>query len=265
MIESYPGGMDDPADPNSLLNLMSDRMRTARDVIPKGLWDRGEAELSALFKPAVEEILLRQRFWEAVERCYARRKVVEESTDGRALTEKSRSKDPLRISDWEVYHGICNERRYYKVLEHPSKLAWLLCPPTTFRSRVEAFLSMGYSRIAEILAAPIVVNGVLHVKAATLIAKIVNDLENRYFGAAVQRKLVKAEIDVRGAAEAQLQEKIATTNFDELDSKIEKLQRQLAEHRTPKPAAGGQMFSPEVKEFLEGEILGDDEEGPKEG
>ncbi len=191
-VSAHVGVVNPPTDlwdekhPRSLLALVPTKwaqgFKNAHHARPE-LFDLDERELYVYLRangytpsPALNTIRL--RLWLEYERCQA--------TDGR------------RVGVFNVLGEVCRSASFEKnMLARPERAAWLLCPPTSYKSKVEEALDFGISRLRDILELnPVeeVVNRKtgkithrVNVKLGELQAKIVNMLDVRVHGAARQR------------------------------------------------------------------------------
>ena len=222
--------VSDENNPSSLVFLVPDSISDLVKNLPEDLQRMSEEQLHELAQPEFVDLQLKNSFWAALDKCYLARDYAQKDYYKKGISQfhwKS-----IRVTLAEVVNGICTPGYFKKFCAAPENLAWLCAPPSSFRNRVEALLHIGYMRMYEIVTKTRLfeANGQLNTRAAELIVKAVHDLENRYFGAAVQRKIVKANIAAETASSV-VDEKIEFTNYETLDATIENLQKRLGEIR----------------------------------
>lgn len=168
----------DENDPHALINMVPAVAReaflTARRKRPE-LMGLDERELKARLKeeeisPNATDNRIRLKFW--MEYDVAR--------------EKGRN---LHIT--YAFAGICtNEFFYKKYLTSPTRVAWLLCVPTTYSAISEEALHFGLEQLRDILETPhLFPDGKPNTKLMEIKAKIVHMLDLRVRGALVQKTL----------------------------------------------------------------------------
>lgn len=219
-----PADMWDVEHPMSFMSLVPERWRQkCMDAHHEAeeLFEMGERELYKKLKSDGKEPdamlnTIRLKLWMEYERC--------QSGKGR------------KIEIFKVLGETCRNVNFEKfILSRPDRVAWLLCPPTTYHSKVEEALNYGLDKLREILELDIVrkttIKGVtrttIDVRLGELQAKIVHMLDQRKYGAAKQvisqttRSMnlnVDATPDMVGRAMEQL-------GADNLDREIKELER----------------------------------------
>lgn len=132
-----------------------------------------------------------------------------------------------------IIAGVCSKELFYdKYLKSPSKVAWLLCPPTGYIIKAEEALEFGLEQLRDILDQPHVVAGKFDARLADLKIKIVAMLDTRVKGAPVQRS-VNVNLGSSSAAAKQI---VAgtQTNMDALKAELALLrQREMASRNLP--------------------------------
>lgn len=142
----------------------------------------------------------------------------------------------IRIS--QVYAGICNEKAFYRMINNPARLGFVLTAPTDYTVTVKEAHEAGLDKLREIFTAKVVdEEGYLNPKAAEIVIKAFALIDARLKGAIVQRvdqRVLTASVSAKTAALPAV-----TTDMDLLDYEIQKAREQIARltvgiHNTPK-------------------------------
>lgn len=166
------------------------------------------------------------------------------------LSEEVDMEDPLvlrlRKAFWREYENCQAQKRDFNVhavsallnmpthllwphLKDPSKMAWILCPPTDYRFGLEEALDVGLNKLRQIVSLPVVgKNGRIDHKAAKLVMEAHKLIEARVFGAVVTKNL---HMHAHEHSKANLD---STMSDDELDREIQKLEEREARERALK-------------------------------
>lgn len=188
--EPSPITMWDEANPRSVLALVSKMMREQiKDHVHTNpeLFDEDERDLARKLREANKitspvDNRIRLKFWMEFEYAQA-----------------NHNKE---IDVARVYAGICSKEYFYKrYMRSPSKVAWMLCPPSGYALKAEEALEFGLDQLRDMLEQPHVIGGQLNTKVAELKLKIVALLEPRVKGAVAQ-KLLHAHAHLTGKAAA---------------------------------------------------------------
>lgn len=139
------------------------------------------------------------------------------------------------ISIANVLHGVCSKEYFYKrYMQVPSKVAWLMCPPTGYMVKAEEALEFGLEQLRDILEIPHVnAQGRFDAALGTLKAKIVAMLEARVKGAVVQKQM---NLNVNTSNEQVAKAAVAGTMV-ELQKQMKELEaRSRRAQNLPSPA-----------------------------
>lgn len=200
----------DVENPQSVINLVPESVYSifmeAKNQFPK-LFGLDEKELAnslgkADLKPSATERRLRAAFW---------------------LEYDSAIANHRKININAVYGNVCTYEIFYSLYRRaPSRVAWLLCPPTKYQVLVESSLALGLEAMDEILELPIIdAKGRVNVKLGELKAKITAMLDQRVKGGITQRLEQKTlNLNVHGT-----QKQIAAMDVDEMEKRIRELER----------------------------------------
>lgn len=122
-------------------------------------------------------------------------------------------KKPMVMSS--VYAGVCTAAYAdHEVIARPQKLAWILTPPTSYTNTMEEALLFGIECLRDILETPLrTSSGGLDVKAAELVLKTVQFLDQRVKGAVVQKVdtrslIMHGKVEVPALAQPQSIEEV---------------------------------------------------------
>lgn len=161
----------DPLDPNdrfSVLSLVGGKFREVALALPPELDGLNEGELKELARPTTMEYSLRASLWRAYNNAVLHRKT--------------------SIPATEIYGGVCTVNYFYRTLQRPEKVAWLLRPQQSYAREMEAILARGTDRLWEIVDMDIQDDdGKIDVKRARLLLEAIQEVGNRVKGMAVQR------------------------------------------------------------------------------
>lgn len=168
-LTELPPVVFDSDDNDSVVNMLSDRLRDAIIELEPELFDMTEGELRREVKPTQTDYALRVSLWREIEKAWI-------SGRGKIVTR-------------QILAGICTEGYFYnKFLKDPRKVAWLVLPAQTYAKEMEAILMRFTQRYHEIADLEFVdAKGKVNVKVAELVLKAGQEVANRVKGLAVQR------------------------------------------------------------------------------
>lgn len=215
--EPQPVVMYDTENPRSLINLLRP---TIREKVQEALFEEAalfEMDEGQLYKKLRERQLsitatdnrLRLKFWMEYDHC--------------------QSVCSNEIDMMRVIAGICTyeyfHRRYMKT---PSKVAWLLCPPTGYVVKANEALEFGLEQLRDILDQPHVLpGGKVDTKLGELKLKIIQMLDVRVKGAPVQR-IVQANLNTNAIASSVTQT-ITPMAIESLEKELRSLEKREKE------------------------------------
>lgn len=196
--------------PRSLISLVpakvADAFEAARFARPD-LMGLDERELMAKLKedqtlPNATDYRMRLKFWMEYD----------------AAQEKAR-----KVQIGYVFAGICTSEFFYrKYLSNPSRVAWLLCVPANYEIICREALHFGLEQLRDILDTPHnLPDGSPNTKLMEIKAKIVNMLDQRIHGSALQKTL---SLNVT-ATEKKVGEIAEITSMDELKRRMDELRK----------------------------------------
>lgn len=210
--EQTPATLFDRSNPRSVVNLLPERVRTLVEeayFLKPELFIEDEKDLFRKLtqdnkQPTPTDHRLRMKFWNEYDYAQAY---------GKASIEMNR-----------VVAGVCTVEYFYnKYMTSPSKVAWLLCPPTQYMVKAEEALSFGIDQLRDILDQPHINGGKIDMKLAELKLKIVALLEPRVQGAVAQ-KVLHAHAHIKGAAAQKAVEGVtAVTSMAKIDERLKSL------------------------------------------
>lgn len=211
----------DESNPQSVINMVKQvtqvKMKKALAEQPE-LFERDEQELLLTLRrnhcgPSPTDNRLRLKFW--MEYDYAKE-------NGLQQLDMSR-----------VTSGVCsNEYFYNRYLNSTTKVAWMMCPPTSYMIKSEEALEFGIEQLRDILDQPHVYTDQsgrqkVDTQLASLKARIVATLDNRVRGAVVQKTM---NVHV-GTNNKDLVRAMATQSMENLTARLKALEvreKQLA-------------------------------------
>ncbi len=165
----------DPDNPASVTRLIaSDAFMNAVQRVPLDFWQRDEEDLAQDFGGASgateTDWALKVALWNSIRRA---------ATGGGS------------VAPQDVYGGICTYHHWLtRVLANPKRVAWLLSPIQDYQAALEPVLSILAKRAFEIASAPIMdKSGRINVALAKVQMQLRRELEDRKFGAPVQKSL----------------------------------------------------------------------------
>lgn len=175
----------DKSDPRAVVNLVPEDLRQhIEDMAFENpeYFNQDERSLRALFKEANKNGKLTHREAEIG------------ATENRIRvafwTEYNRAQDSGgRMNLANVCAGICTKAYFYnEITKRKTKLAWVLTPPTSYTSAMEEALIYGVEKIRDILDIELKDSkGNVNVKAAEVLLKTIQFLDQRVKGAIVQK------------------------------------------------------------------------------
>lgn len=200
----------DQTNPHAVVNLLPEVVSTlfveAKNKYPK-LFSMEEKELHKALSnsgtpPSPTERRLRSAFWLEYEAAVANeRKMNTNAVYGMVCT-------------YDVFVGLYTRS--------PSRVAWLLCPPTNYQTMVESLLYLGMEQLEKVLELPIVdAKGKVNVKLGELQAKIVTMLDMRAKGGITQRVEQKSlHLNV-----STTQKELAQMSVADMEKRIKELEK----------------------------------------
>lgn len=200
----YEGGPLDPNNPRSLINICPPEMKEGLEKIPHIWFFMNEKEIEVRVQPDAELNRIRLAFWKEYERAQSHIVQMKLSTIAGALG----------------YPSIMLKKAF---LDAP-KLAWILCPPSTYDNFLDEALQFGMRRLRDILSLPLVdSSGRVNAKAADVVLKAVAFLDMRKHGGIVNRSLnLNATID---AKPKDLRDMTKEGELEEIDRRIAELEQ----------------------------------------
>lgn len=213
---------------------MSDQTRTLTKTLnryqnPKSLIDTVPKQMVAHVKAIPEELL-------NVEESQLLDEIRKYRNDPQWVP--SPSLESLRIHFWaeydnaarnmrrmipsNIYWGVIGEPAFLKLQKDPSRLSWLICMPLDYAKNIDALITMGLRRVADIFKMDI-----NDPKTADVIVKTFMMLDMRKHGGYMQR------------SEQKIQSQVLTQNLDsidqkqliDVDSRIRELERKAKESK----------------------------------
>lgn len=202
----------DLKNPASILSLSSGRLAKAIKDVPPELLMLSEQELKEELRtmglePTLVVNRLRVAFWQEYSNAQAeRRKMVNE----------------------RIFREICGEGHFYRTMDRPGHLAWILCPIAAYTFATEEALIQGIDQLRDILMMPhTTMRGELDPKKASVKVEIVKFLDQRVKGAVVQKTQnlhAHASIDTK---------KDAPKNLEEVEKQIALLEEEARKLSVP--------------------------------
>lgn len=204
-------------DPYSVIRMVSPRFQAAILALPEEYKGQEEGTLRRMCKPYPTINQLRMSFWLEYER--------------------ARAVLAPRMTMTNIYTAIMDECTFYKMCEtEPRKLAWILCPPISYTTKLEEMLHRGYERVSEILDADIITSGgKLDVAAAKLVMQATMMIDMRLKGGIVQKmehtnKSLSLSVNMR-AGSKEVVKAVEHMNMEEVEEELRKLERQELNRR----------------------------------
>lgn len=178
-----------------LFKMLSPGVQSAIMGIPDEYLISSELELEKIAKPTHMDYMLRHNLWKKFK--------------------EAELKGVSKISNTEVYEGVCSNQNFYKgILKNPAKLAWLLYPVNDVTTMMEEALQFGIAKIRmEILTQTVTE------KNAGAILKAIEFLANRTWGAAIQR-IEQKNLNVNVGAT-----QVTQMTHDEIEAKLREVQQ----------------------------------------
>ena len=178
------------------------------------LFEMDENELEALLKeegrrPSATDNQLRMRFWLEYDAASARNRQME---------------------FWRVYSGVCPVEHLHKnVFKRPHTMAWILCPPVSYMSKLEEVLNFGVNELRDIMAHAHVdpISGKINTRLAEIKLKALMFLDIRVKGAITQKieQTNKSISLTMQANEEQAKALIAALSPEQMQEEIRRLQK----------------------------------------
>jgi two-component sensor histidine kinase len=198
----------DSHEPNSVFNLVPERVQRAMNNLPDELRNLDEKSLREKTRPSATDSRLRVAFWNEYERSqkFAR---------------------PMVMAN--VFAGICSKQFFFeKYIARPENVAWMLCPVVSYMKAAEECLIFGIEQMREVLELPNVdAKGKVNTSLIAQKRAIVQSLENRIKGAIplVQKNLnINAQLTDKAAAQVA-QQAVTQMSMSQVQDRLAKLKR----------------------------------------
>jgi hypothetical protein len=176
-----------------------------------------------------------------------------------------------------VYYGVCTREYFYgQIIKNPTRLAWMITPPTDYEVAMRELLYRGMSRLREIIQLPfitkepIVVNGKQAIDwegvplfrqkidrgLVSEIRQVITLLADRVHGAIIQRVQVQAKsqsVHVNVDARVDPSDPLPSIGTDELqniDSQLDLLEQKIKPFEIAATEEDTVTLSPEFEKKL---------------
>lgn len=126
-----------------------------------------------------------------------------------------------------VYGGVCVKQYFYGTyLKSPTRVAWMLCPPTGYQVILEESVAFGAQRMREYMALdPVLPSGKLDHKLIELQAKIYAMMEQRLKGGITQRVEQKTLQITGQISEKQAMQAITDNSMEAMERRLKELEK----------------------------------------
>lgn len=162
----------DTNDPYCLLNLLSEKISEQVQLLPIQHLSMSVEEYLKIHEPTELEMSIRQSFWE----------------EYFAHCDADANRRTPKMSVERIYRGLCDRSSFYRMINNPRKLAYIIKPPQDYMFRMKALLDLGMIRFNEILKLPIIgVDGKPDDRLIGRMIKIFELVDNRVKGAITQK------------------------------------------------------------------------------
>lgn len=240
------------AEPRSLINLVPPAVSESLILSAQKREDLFSLDERSLFKllkqdeltPTATDNRIRLAFWNEYDRAQANQKKMEMVA---------------------VFAGVCSKDYFYgRYLKHAEKVAWMVCPPSSYQVIAEEALAFGLEQLRDILSLSVVLpNGRADVKLGELQAKIVAMLDTRVKGTITQRLETKnMSLNISTSDTAVAKAAMAGT-MDDIDLRLKELElRERRAYHLPVEGigtGGTEAAHGGDEEAIEGEIVSSNE------
>ena len=230
--EVFTGAMFDESNPQSLVNLLPDRLvpilHRVRAKLPKTLFSP-ESTVRMTVKPDERDERIRLSFWD-------------EYNNATAMNRKMGIQRLLdNVVSWEGW------TTYYE--PDDIKMLWIFTPPRSYAQSMKYILHLGTERLLEIMSLPIIDNrGTVDSKVVTQILKAFQLVDTRVKGAIVQRM----QIDQRNLnLSATVDPKESMIDFSGMAIEdLEKLERKISSSKSIEAKLLSRAETEEQKEAI---------------
>jgi hypothetical protein len=128
----------------------------------------------------------------------------------------------------QIYAGTCSESSFYRLIENPHRLGYILCPPADYIVMLKEAHQAGLEKLRELFSAKIVDDdGFMNPKAADMVLKAFALLDARLKGAVIQRvdqRVLTAQVGGQG----QQGSGANTVDMQQLENELAKTREKLA-------------------------------------
>jgi hypothetical protein len=130
----------------------------------------------------------------------------------------------------QMFAGVCTEGAFYKLIENPIRLAFILLAPTDYIVTLKEAHEAGLDKLRELLSAKVVdEEGYMNPKAADMVIKAFALIDARLKGAIVQRvdqRVLTAQVAGTGHSAIQA----LPNDMNLLEAELEKTRKQIAQY-----------------------------------
>lgn len=208
-------GMMDETNPRSLVNLVTENIAEAlKDAIRAipDFFGIDEREVYQKLRangtpPSPTDNMLRLRFWYEYDQAQTN------------LTPK--------MGVGKVFAGVCTDLTYARLWKNPYKVAWMVCPPVGYNTKLDEILDFGMDRMRDIMAMDphCPKTGKLNARILELQAKLFVMMDQRKHGVATQKIEQRSlNMHVTQAATHGLRAEMLQTGDEKLEEKLKELE-----------------------------------------
>jgi hypothetical protein len=202
------------ANPRSLINLLTPRLKELARQLPSDLIGASEKELRKKLDPSSLDEQLRIAFW-----------------DEYFLTVDNNSRS-MRAE--AVFARVTDKETFYEVIKSPLRLAYMLKPPQDYFLQMRSLLNIGMLRFEEVLKLPLEnPNGTVNTKLIGELIKIVSIVDNRVKGAVTQ----KIQIDATTKSTSQVLNVNATyeppKTHQQIQAELREIEKEIRQLQVP--------------------------------
>jgi len=214
MSKSIAASVWDENDPRSVIRIVSESFREKMLAVPEDMRVQDESHLRNICKPTPTLNQVRLMFW---------------------LEMTRHAMDGGKFVMANAYRGVCTSAMFENYLANPKNLAFILCPPTNYTSRIYEALDVGLAGLRKILDYEDTdKKGKMNLKLLEMKMKITMYLDARVNGGFTQKvqidqKSVNLNMDqkVLTNASKEVQQAVLNGDITAIDKRLHELEHKL--------------------------------------
>lgn len=196
MFMTVENALDERSTKDRVISLWDGLFAEKIASIPEDILLLNEIDLETRFTPRPLDYFLRKRFWQVANSALAA--------------------DRKSCATNEIFEGQCSKQGFYRIIQSPHRLAWMLIPIQTHADIIEEGFFIALKRVRDdLLTMP------MTEKTAPIILKALEYLTNRHLGAVPVKNLnLHASLNNSPPTDNAMEQNQLEAKYEELRSKL---------------------------------------------